>query len=252
MSYPNNQERTKSYLEKFNREVVLKLLINSKSPVILDVGANDGSSLTEFKSFWPESIIHCFEPQHICWEKLEEKANKYPIDSVFINKFALGNKVVDKKQFYSHDISTGISGFHKINLNSKDSINIKNFKNNEKSLEEYKKKINHKNLVKVKRLDNYMTENNLKKIDLLKMDTQGYEPQILEGLSDHLSKIHLIITEIMFYDFYEKNISFYDIEKHLIPYGFKIYDISHISKNPHNGRTDWVDVIYINEEFNKI
>ena len=59
--------------------------------------------------------------------------------------------------------------------------------------------------MKVKRLDNYMTENNLKKIDLLKMDTQGYEPQILEGLSNQLSKINLIITEIMFYDFYEKN-----------------------------------------------
>ena len=49
-----------------------------------------------------------------------------------------------------------------------------------------------------------------------------------------------------------KKISFYEIEKHLIPYGFKLYDISHISKNPLNGRTDWVDVIYINEEFNSI
>lgn len=26
----------------------------------------------------------------------------------------------------------------------------------------------------------------------------------------------------------------------------KLYDISHISKNPMNGRTDWVDVIYVN------
>ncbi len=252
MSYPNNQERTRSYLENFNREEVLKLLINSKKPIILDVGANNGSSLIEFKNLWPESIVHCFEPQSICWKVLEEKAKKYSIDSVFINKFALGNKVLKKKEFYSHDISTGISGFHKINLNSKDSINIKNIKKNEKSLEEYKNTINHTNLVELKRLDDYIIENNLKKIDLLKMDTQGYEPQILEGLSNQLSKINLIITEIMFYDFYEKNISFYEIEKHLIPYGFKLYDISHISKNPLNGRTDWVDVIYINEEFNSI
>ena len=42
-----------------------------------------------------------------------------------------------------------------------------------------------------------------------------------------------------------------DIEKYLIPAGFQLYDISHISKNPMNGRTDWVDVIYINNRIRK-
>jgi hypothetical protein len=30
----------------------------------------------------------------------------------------------------------------------------------------------------------------------------------------------------------------------LKPHCFKLFDISHVSKNPLNGRTDWVDVIY--------
>lgn len=51
-------------------------------------------------------------------------------------------------------------------------------------------------------------------------------------------------TEISFYDFYEKEVSFYDIERIVLPAGFRLWDISHISKNPMNGRTDWVDVIY--------
>ena len=38
-----------------------------------------------------------------------------------------------------------------------------------------------------------------------------------------------------------------DLERLLIPAGFKLYDINHIAKNPMNGRTDWVDVIYVNE-----
>ena len=33
----------------------------------------------------------------------------------------------------------------------------------------------------------------------------------------------------------------------MIPHNFKLYDISHIAKNPMNGRTDWIDVIYVNE-----
>ena len=51
----------------------------------------------------------------------------------------------------------------------------------------------------------------------------------------------------MFYDYYERSLSFFDIERFLIPAGFRLYDINHISKNPMNGRTDWVDVIYVND-----
>jgi hypothetical protein len=51
----------------------------------------------------------------------------------------------------------------------------------------------------------------------------------------------------MFYDYYERSLSFSDLEKYLIPSGFALYDISHIAKNSMNGRTDWVDVIYVNK-----
>jgi hypothetical protein len=51
----------------------------------------------------------------------------------------------------------------------------------------------------------------------------------------------------MFYDYYKLSLSCTDIERFLLPSGFHLYDISHISKNPMNGRTDWVDVIYVNK-----
>jgi len=57
----------------------------------------------------------------------------------------------------------------------------------------------------------------------------------------------VVLTELMFFDYYEKSLSFSDIERFLLPAGFHLYDISHISKNPMNGRTDWVDVIYVNK-----
>ena len=85
----------------------------------------------------------------------------------------------------------------------------------------------------------------------IKIDTQGYEPEVLAGAGDRLADIRVVITELMFYDFYERSLSFSDLEKHLLPAGFRLYDISHISKNPLNGRTDWVDVIYFNIRFDK-
>jgi len=53
-----------------------------------------------------------------------------------------------------------------------------------------------------------------------------------------------VIVEVSFYDYYEKNTSFMDVEKYLIPAGFKLFSILDISRNPMNGRTDWAEVLY--------
>ena len=78
-----------------------------------------------------------------------------------------------------------------------------------------------------------------------KIDTQGYELEILEGLGTELNKVRILITELMFYDYYEKSLSFYELESILRPFKFSLYDINHVAKNPMNGRTDWIDVIYV-------
>ena len=93
-----------------------------------------------------------------------------------------------------------------------------------------------------------MDDESIYHVDLMKIDTQGHEPEVLRGLMGNLSKVDVVITELMFYDFYERSLSFSDIEKYLLPAGFQLFDISHISKNPMNGRTDWIDVIYINNK----
>ena len=123
-NYPTNQERTADYLKNFDREKTLKYLINQECPIIFDVGANIGSSLEEFKEWWPNSKVHCFEPQHECWKDLEEKVKNFGFTDVFINKYAVGDTTVDYATFYSHDITSGQSGFNKINPESLDSINL--------------------------------------------------------------------------------------------------------------------------------
>jgi len=240
-----NQDRTEEYLRVFNREIVIKSLIKKDNPIILDVGANIGDTLDEFKEWWPKSTIHCFEPQEECWESLDEKRNHY--SDVFINKFAVGDKEVKEAVFYSHEITSGQSGFHKINLESLDSINQNSLISTEEETA-YQDRLNHERAVEMKKLINYMTEEKIDHVDLIKIDTQGHEPEVLNGLMSALSKIDVVITELMFYDFYERRLSFSDIEKYLLPAGFSLFDISHISKNPMNGRTDWIDVIYVNNK----
>ena len=241
MSLQTNTIRTAEYLKNFNRQITLEKLVNNKHPLIIDVGANIGQSVDEFKKFWPNSKIHCFEPQAKCLEKLESTASKY--DDVFVNNYAVGSEKKDQI-FYSHDISLGLSGFNKVNFSSKDSIDLSKVSSKDRDC--FESKYNHESVVKVDRLDNYLSNNSIDNVDLLKIDTQGYEPEVIEGLGDSINNIKVIVTELMFYDFYDRSLSFYDIEKILLPKGFKLFDISHISKNPMNGRTDWVDVIYKN------
>lgn len=241
-----NEQRTDEYLKKFDRRKVLKLLIKDKKPIIFDVGANNGSSLDEFKSWWADAAIHCFEPQEECWNELDERAGAYPSGSVVINKVGAGAIESEGVTFYTHDITTGQSGFNRINTRSRDSIRLKELCNSGELLADYEASLNHTRTVPLIRLDSYISRSQIKKVNLLKIDTQGYEPEVLAGLGDQLSDIDVVITELMLYDFYERSLSFSDIETYLLPAGFNLYDISHVSKNPMNGRTDWVDVIYVN------
>ncbi|MBE0613492.1 MAG: FkbM family methyltransferase [Burkholderiales bacterium] len=246
-NYPTNQERTAEYLEKFDRERTLKYLIECNRPVIFDVGANVGSTLDEFKLWWPDSEVHCFEPQQECWESLEQRAGKYAPADVVINRFAAGSAPNDQAPFYSHDISSGISGFNRINLQSRDSVHLNRLiESDPRGLPEYEQSLNHERSVKIVRLNDYLNTSGIQRVHLLKIDTQGYEPEVLEGFGARLADVDVVITELMFYDYYERSLSFSDIERFLLPAGFHLYDISHIAKNPMNGRTDWVDVIYVN------
>jgi FkbM family methyltransferase len=246
-TYPTNFDRTLDFQKIFNREKVIKFLIKSESPLILDVGANNGSSIDEFKAYWPNSIIHCFEPQKECWDQLRARVNKFSSGKLVVNQFAVGSIPSGQATFFTHEISTGVSGFNRINLNSKDSIQLSKLKNRDDEIfTEYQTSLNHERLVEIIRLDNYLDKQSIDHVDLLKIDTQGFEPEVLDGLGHKLENIDVVISELMFYDYYERSLTFSDIEKYLLPAGFHLYDISHVSKNPMNGRTDWVDVIYVN------
>ena len=99
-------------------------------------------------------------------------------------------------------------------------------------------------------LDKYAKKNNINRIDILKIDTQGYEDKVLQGAEKYLlqNKIHLIQVELFFSEIYENPLQIYDIEKKLIPNNYKLFGISNsgtvLSKN--NLQADFY---YVSPEF---
>jgi hypothetical protein len=84
--------------------------------------------------------------------------------------------------------------------------------------------------------------NSINKIDYLKIDTQGFEAEVLKGASDALNITSNIEIELTFVNYYNKKTNFLEIE-FLIDNKFEIFSILP-RYNLNNFQLKWCDVIY--------
>ena len=76
------------------------------------------------------------------------------------------------------------------------------------------------------KLSNYLIKNNIDNVDFLKIDTEGYELEVLIGAKEILSKINIILFEHHYDDMIAKNYKFYDIHNFLLTNHFtQVYKI---------------------------
>ncbi len=230
--------------KELNFDDIYKIKIKDEKPVIFDVGANQGQSIVRFKKIFPKSIIHAFEPNTIEFKKLILKFKNDK--SIILNNCGVGDKKEIKELLITK--VTGNSSFYKLNL---DTQWIK-IRSNETTVSE-KKYTSGKQRVIIKTLDQYCKEKKIKKINLLKIDTQGYEDKVLSGSKSLLNKniVQIIETEIMFDDVYKKYLNFIDIEKYLIPNNFRFcgYSKNGSFNNLFEGHTFFADLLYLNKKY---
>ncbi len=219
---------------------LLKDKIN-ENPIIFDVGGNKGQSVIRFKKIFKKPIIHSFEPIKSECEIMYEKFKNDK--DVKINNFALGETKGEKN--FNISALTGASSFHKINNNSR-WIKVRSKEQNT-TVSEFSKSTQ----VNIATLDEYFFKEKIEHIDVLKIDTQGYEDKVLEGSSRTLSekKIKAIVTEVMFDDCYDKYFSFSDIEKYLLPNNFRMVGIYLYSNSLFNNLTFFADVCYLSKDY---
>ena len=225
--------------KKINFDDIYKKFFKDQS-IIFDVGANKGQSIQRFKKIFPSSIIHSFEPIYKEYQYLEKtyEENK----EIIINNIALGEKNYEKDLNLSK--RTGVSSFNKFNLDHEwIKVRSKEYNTNVSGFLEGKQS------VRVETLDNYCEKNNIKNIDILKIDTQGYEDQVLAGAMNLIKKnlIQAIELEIIFDDTYDKYLTFSDLEKYLLP-NFRFCGIKNYNQNLFEGINFFAEVLYLNKE----
>jgi len=236
-----SKSRNREFREKFSRDKLLRHLIKTPEPVVFDIGAHHGESVAYLKNIFPKAAIYSFEPDPDSFSRLSASS----IEDVHYFNLALSD-ADGTAIFYRNQISHTNSLF-RVNLKSKDSIGIARAtaENDPKFFENFNEECE----VRTAQLDTFTRQHSIDHVDLLKIDVQGAECRVLKGGEATLRKIGVIVLEISFFDYYEHQTAFGDVEGILSPHGFRLFSISEISNNPMNGRTDWAEVFYVNTNF---
>lgn len=185
---------------------------------IIDVGSHHGETINLFLKYFKPKKIYSFEasPQnYIILKKNYIKLDQNLKKTIQIENIALGknNRIQSFNQIHESSSST----FNKINIKSNYFLRKKFFLGMGQD-KDFFKKIE----LKIISLDSYFLENNLKKIDLLKIDTEGFEYEILQGFQENMKNVNYILFEHHYDDMIRKNYKFKDISKLLKHNNFKL------------------------------
>ncbi len=84
-------------------------------------------------------------------------------------------------------------------------------------------------------------------VGLLKIDVQGFEPQVLDGARETLSRTAVVMLEINYTEHYASGGEFEDVHDRLTGAGFRLGGVScpHMSR----GVALWADAVYVNRTF---
>ena len=182
---------------KTNGEDNFFMNIKNNIKVIFDVGCRSDSTFINFVG-----EVHYFDPVTEFIENLKKQKN---VNSTsYFNNFGLGNE--NKEMYY---YPTYQSFYDRIN-----SCHISDDSN--------------KMLLSIKKGKDYIIQNNIKNVDFLKIDTEGYELNVLQGFDDFLENIKIIQFEYGG-TFLDNNVKLIDVKDYLEKKGF--YNFSYLTDN---------------------
>lgn len=196
--------------DSFERHCRLSKLLIGKDQHVFDVGANIGQSVSRYRDKFPNCFITSFEPNPQAFSLLEKSWGGVP--GVTLNRIALANY-------------TGHASFFCTRVPELSSL----LKPTERMIELSSEcKYDYEKIdVPTLTLDHYCQEGNINKIDILKLDVQGFELSILQGAEKLLQEgmITLIYSEVTFAETYENQVRFIDIVSYLNKFNYEIWDI---------------------------
>ena len=201
--------RLLNYFDFFQQKKIFDFLKKkmSSKPVLIDVGAHHGETIKYFIKNFDFKKIHSFEASKENFNVLTKNLKNINDPNIIVNNFGLSNQKIEHK--FHEFIESSSSTLSEINLNSlyfKRKIRVLGLSNHKEKPYKISK-------VKLDLLDNYIEKNNINRIDLLKIDTEGHEYFVLKGLLKNMHKINYIYFEHHYDNMLDKGYTFSNIHK---------------------------------------
>lgn len=150
-------------------DVTFKVLENVSNPVIFDVGANIGT-YANWVARWSrdrDGTVYCFEPQRTVFQMLCGNMAINNIFNVYAYQIGLGKEEAEidipEVDYYVPESNFGAFSI--------DGIDRKQYKN---ISGKYQK-------IKISTIDKFMIDNDIEKVDFIKIDAEGLDIDVIEG-----------------------------------------------------------------------
>ena len=181
----------------------------------IDVGAHHGETVKLFNIKFNINNIYAFEPSYKNFKVLKEKIKNIKSDNLRIYNYGIG-EMEGTFDFNESDESQS-STLVGINYNSS------YYKRKEKLLKFFKKEKNLFSTTKVntRTLNNFLIEKKINYVEILKIDTEGYDFNVIKSLGDKINCINYIYFEHHFHDMLNKDYTFIKAHNFLVNNGFK-------------------------------
>jgi len=200
-----DQQIHQMYKKTYHLHVIRAMKkILEEGDIFIDVGASIGYLSSIGASLvGKKGEVHSFEPVPTYFQRLQKTSQLNKDYKMMVNNVALAD----------------YSGKGKIRITDHTSVGWNSMV--PKFIRKEDKKIIKINVI---RLDDYIFKNNLGKVKLIKIDVEGFENEVLKGLSEFLKKgkdLPYLIVEIMPSSAYDLK----ELKKYMNKYGFRTYDL---------------------------
>ena len=203
-------------------------LIRYQPTTILDIGANDGYSVTLFRQILPHARILSFEPLADCFQLVQARILEHPPGKAF--HYALGDE--DGSSIIHRSKFTPSSS-----LLPMDQIHQQEFPHTAESTEEK---------IAVRRLDGLSSELQLQPPFIAKIDVQGFEDRVIRGGEQTLRQASAIVVELSAYSLYKGQATFSGVHSQLETMGFVFRGTIDQMHSPKDGRILQFDGLFEN------
>ena len=205
-----------------------RLLSRVARPMVLDVGANVGQSIAQFREAFPRAVIHSFEPSPTTYAELKRRNQ----DVADVNLWNSGvgattgslSFLVNSDPYMSSFLAPGPTAWGQVVQTP---------------------------VVPVITLDDFTAREAIERVHVLKSDTQGYDLEVLKGCKKLFAekRVDLVYYEAIVSNMYDSLPPFYDVFRFLAEGGFSL--VSLYDQHYQNGMLSWTDVLFARTELDQ-